>query len=59
MNKSRIYIVLYCEVPEVIINKTDCNDITKILLKVALKTITLTLTCSDKIYHKTTGQPVL
>jgi hypothetical protein len=27
-----------------ILNKTDCHDITEILLKVALNTITLTLT---------------
>jgi hypothetical protein len=30
-------------------NKTDCNDITEILLKVALNTITLTLFILDEI----------
>ena len=45
--------------PVSLTNKTDCHDIVKISLKVALNTITLTLACSGKIYHKTTGQPVL
>jgi hypothetical protein len=30
-------------------NKTDCHDITEILLKVALNTITLPLTLSSRI----------
>jgi hypothetical protein len=34
------------------INKTDCYDITEILLKVALNTITLTQTC-DSLYQST------
>jgi hypothetical protein len=32
-------------------NKTDCHDITEILLKVALNTTTLTLTLTHKLYH--------
>ena len=32
-------------------NKTDCHDITEILLKVTLKTLTLSLTLIDTKYY--------
>jgi hypothetical protein len=34
-------------------NKTDCHDITEILLKVALNTITLTITLNYRSLDKT------
>jgi hypothetical protein len=40
-------------------NKTDCHDITEILLKMALTTITLTLQTSNFIAHKMTTNYLL